>query len=112
MFKKKRKAKYAKTGSPFCRQQSCGIPSTALKVKRLSVKQRRLQIFSCTIEKEKFSLTVDTNGGIIWMVPELMATNAAFTESTKVNLFDTSLYLPHERGGQQSVPPFVAGGMN
>lgn len=46
------------------------------------------------------------------MVPELMATNAAFTESTKVNLFDTSLYLPHERGGQQSVPPFVAGGMN
>lgn len=32
------------------------------------------------------------------MVPELMATNAAFTESTKVHLFDTSLYLPHERG--------------
>lgn len=57
--------------------QSCRIPSTALKVKRLSVKQRRLQSFSCTIEKEKFSLTVDTNGGIIWMVPELRQRTSA-----------------------------------
>lgn len=44
------------------------------------------------------------------MVPELMATNAAFTESTKVNLFDTSLYLPHERGGATVCASICRGG--